>query len=169
MRPIGRGASTVAIVTDTERTLAKYWSPNRQGGGFSGAVSAVVGDTRSRGRGRGPFELMVSARIRMWILITPGGRAAALAWDSFLAGTTPVGAVVVDAAGVVVTEGRGRRYDAPTSGPQLSYCHVAHAELNAVALLPQDRHYEDRTLVTTLEPCCMCLGAALQATITTPR
>jgi tRNA(adenine34) deaminase len=97
------------------------------------------------------------------------GRAFALAWDSFVAGTTPVGAVVVDAAGIAVTEGRGRRYEAPTSGPQLAYCHVAHAELNALALLPPDRHYEDHTLLTTLEPCCMCLGAAVQATIMTLR
>jgi tRNA(Arg) A34 adenosine deaminase TadA len=28
------------------------------------------------------------------------------------------------------------------------------------------RHYEDHILVTTLEPCCMCLGAAVQSTIT---
>jgi tRNA(Arg) A34 adenosine deaminase TadA len=92
-------------------------------------------------------------------------QAFALAWDGYLAGTTPVGAVVVDSAGVVVAEARGRRYDRAMVGRQLSNCHVAHAELNALALLPPDRHYEDHTLLTTLEPCCMCLGAAVQATI----
>jgi tRNA(adenine34) deaminase len=93
-------------------------------------------------------------------------RALEQAWQSFLAGTTPVGAVVADAAGEVVAEGRGRRYESDAGGRQLSYCHIAHAEINALALLPPVRHYEDHILLTTLEPCCMCLGAAVQATIT---
>lgn len=93
-------------------------------------------------------------------------RALELAWLSFLAGTTPVGAVVANSAGEVVAEGRGRRYEAAASGGGLAYCHIAHAEINALALLPPVRHYEDHLLLTTLEPCCMCLGAAVQATIT---
>jgi tRNA(Arg) A34 adenosine deaminase TadA len=75
-------------------------------------------------------------------------------------------AVVTDSAGEVVAEGRGRRYESAGSGPHLAYCHIAHAEINALALLPPVRHYEDYILVTTLEPCCMCLGATVQATIT---
>jgi len=94
-------------------------------------------------------------------------RALELAWQSFLAGTTPVGAVVADPAGRVVAEGRGRRYeqDDGTRG-HLAYCHIAHAEINALAQLPPSRHYEDHILLTTLEPCCMCLGAAVQSTVT---
>jgi tRNA(Arg) A34 adenosine deaminase TadA len=38
-------------------------------------------------------------------------RALELAWEAFCAGTTPVGAVVIDAAGGIVAEGRGRRYE----------------------------------------------------------
>lgn len=82
-----------------------------------------------------------------------------------MAGTTPVGAVVVNASGEVVAEGHGR-YESEASGRQLAYCHVAHAEINALAMLPPVRRYEDHALLTTLEPCCMCLGAAVQATIT---
>jgi tRNA(Arg) A34 adenosine deaminase TadA len=93
-------------------------------------------------------------------------RALEQAWQSFLAGTTPVGAVVTDSVGEIVTEGRGRRYENAEAGRQLSYCHIAHAEINALALLPPGRHYEDHLLLTTLEPCCMCLGAAVQATFT---
>src|SRR5215472_1281977 len=93
-------------------------------------------------------------------------RALDQAWQSFLAGATPVGAVVADAAGEVVAEGRGQRYEIAADGPQLAYCHIAHAEINALALLPPVRHYEDHILLTTLEPCCMCLGAAVQATFT---
>lgn len=94
-------------------------------------------------------------------------RALELAWESFVAGTTPVGAVVTDAAGEIVGAGRGRRYEQPDgSFGQLAYCHVAHAEINALAQLPPTRHYEDHILLTTLEPCCMCVGAAVQSTIT---
>jgi tRNA(Arg) A34 adenosine deaminase TadA len=93
-------------------------------------------------------------------------RALELAWESFLAGTTPVGAVVAGPDGAVVTEGRGRRYEQPDgTGHQLAYCHIAHAEINALAGLPPTRHYEDHLLLTTLEPCCMCLGAAVQSSI----
>jgi tRNA(adenine34) deaminase len=93
-------------------------------------------------------------------------RALGLAWESFCAGTTPAGAVVTDVAGDVVAEGRGRRHEAAAAGPQLASCHIAHAEVNALALLPPVRHYEDHVLLTTLEPCCMCLGAAVRSTIT---
>jgi tRNA(Arg) A34 adenosine deaminase TadA len=92
-------------------------------------------------------------------------RALELAWDSYCAQTTPVGAVVVDGFGSVVAEGRGRRYE--RSGPigQLTGSHIAHAEVNALAQLGASRHYEDHTLITTLEPCGMCHGAAVQASV----
>ena len=93
-------------------------------------------------------------------------RALEQAWQSYLAGTTPVGAVVVNSVGEIVAEGRGRRYENAADARQLAYCHIAHAEVNALALLPPLRHYEDHVLLTTLEPCCMCLGAAVQATFT---
>lgn len=94
-------------------------------------------------------------------------RALELAWQSFLAETTPVGAVVVGPAGELVAEGRGRRYEPATGdGPGLAFCRIAHAEVNALAALPPTRRYEDHILLTTLEPCCMCLGAAVQSTIT---
>jgi tRNA(Arg) A34 adenosine deaminase TadA len=92
-------------------------------------------------------------------------RALELAWEAFRARTTPVGAVVVDAAGAIAAEGRGRRYEQAGPPRQLAGTHVAHAEINALAPLGPDRHYEDHTLLTTLEPCGMCHGAAVQATV----
>lgn len=65
-----------------------------------------------------------------------------------------------------MAEGRGRRYEQPDGSGELVFCHIAHAEINALAGLPPTRHYEDHILVTTLEPCCMCLGAAIQSTVT---
>jgi len=92
-------------------------------------------------------------------------RALDLAWDAFCVPTTPVGAVVVDATGVIVAEGRGRRYEKTGPPGELANSHVAHAEVNALARLGADRHYRDHALLTTLEPCGMCHGAAVQATV----
>jgi hypothetical protein len=76
--------------------------------------------------------------------------------------------VVVNAAGAVVAEGRGRRYERTGPPGQLAGSDVAHAELNALGRLGTGR-YADHTLLTTLEPCGMCHGAAIQATIGTLR
>lgn len=93
-------------------------------------------------------------------------RALGLAWESFCAGTTPVGAVVLAPDGSIIAEGRGRRFEPPVLDRQLAHSRIAHAEINALAVLPPTRRYEDHRLLTTLEPCCMCLGAAIQSTIT---
>jgi tRNA(Arg) A34 adenosine deaminase TadA len=92
-------------------------------------------------------------------------RALELAWESFCGGTTPVGAVVTGAGGAIVAEGRGRRFEPAAPPGQLAWTGVAHAELNALAQLGPDRHYTDHALLTTLEPCAMCHGAAIQASV----
>ena len=91
--------------------------------------------------------------------------ALRLAWDGLRAQTTPVGAVVVDDAGTVIAAGRGRRYEASGPAGQLAGTHIAHAEVNALAQLPSGRHWERTYLLTTLEPCAMCHGAAIQSTV----
>jgi tRNA(Arg) A34 adenosine deaminase TadA len=82
-----------------------------------------------------------------------------------VAGTTPVGCVVLDAKGQIATRGRGRRYVREPASGQLSYSHLAHAELNALAQLPPTQRYEDYVVLTTLEPCLLCVGAAVMATV----
>ena len=67
----------------------------------------------------------------------------------------PVGALVLDAHGVVV--GRGRNHREDRSDP------TAHAEVVALreaALTQGEWRLEGCTLVVTLEPCTMCAGAA---------
>jgi HAD superfamily hydrolase (TIGR01509 family) len=73
----------------------------------------------------------------------------------------PIGSVLVDGAGQVI--GRGRN-TARASGAT-----TAHAEMNAFAdAAGRDLRAERGTLlVTTLEPCVMCLGAALEAQVDT--
>lgn len=72
----------------------------------------------------------------------------------------PVGAVVVDADGVVIATGRNER--------ELRQDPTAHAEviaLRAAARHTGDWHLTGTTLVVTLEPCPMCAGALLAARV----
>jgi tRNA(Arg) A34 adenosine deaminase TadA len=92
-------------------------------------------------------------------------QALRLAWEAFRAQTTPVGAVLVDRAGAVVAAGRGRRYEAMAPPGQLAGTHIAHAEVNALAQLSAQRHWADTLLLTSLEPCVMCHGAAIQSAV----
>ena len=98
-------------------------------------------------------------------LSKPWAAALGLAWEAMVAGTTPVGSVVIKADGQIVARGRGRRYVRDSAQGQLSYSHLAHAELNALAQLPPTHRYEDLTVLTTLEPCILCVGAAVMATV----
>lgn len=76
-------------------------------------------------------------------------------------GEVPIGSVLVDGAGQVI--GRGR------NTAQASGTVTAHAEMNAFAdAAGRDLRAEQGILlVTTLEPCVMCLGAALEAQVDT--
>lgn len=91
--------------------------------------------------------------------------ALRLAWEALAADTTPVGAVVIDETGMVITAGRGRRYEPAGPAGQLAGTHIAHAEVNALAQLPSERDWDRALLLTTLEPCGMCHGAAIQSTV----
>jgi tRNA(Arg) A34 adenosine deaminase TadA len=92
-------------------------------------------------------------------LAAPWRDVLLLGWEAYEAGTIPVGAVVVDGAGEVVSSGRNRIFDEPRDG-QLGGSRLAHAEVNAMVGLPADRHYPDWTLYSLLEPCHLCFGAA---------
>jgi tRNA(adenine34) deaminase len=76
------------------------------------------------------------------------------------AGDVPVGALVVDASGVVVGEGWNLR--------EVDHDPTAHAEVvalrSAAARLGSWR-LEGCTLVVTMEPCPMCAGASMLARV----
>jgi tRNA(Arg) A34 adenosine deaminase TadA len=88
-----------------------------------------------------------------------------LAWQALLAGTAPIGAVVTDAAGAIISTGRNA-VDGTADPPLVSGSLLAHAEVNALIWLRhgQQRHAEYR-LVSSLEPCPMCTGAFRMATL----
>jgi tRNA(adenine34) deaminase len=90
-----------------------------------------------------------------------------LAWEAFLAGTIPVGAVVADGSGEIVARGRNRIFEESAPPGQLAGTYLAHAELNALVGLPRflvrdgRGPFDHHILYTTLEPCALCVGAAL--------
>jgi len=88
------------------------------------------------------------------------------AWAAYVAGTIPVGAVVVDPYGVIAAEARNRIFDmgAPPPG-QLAGSWLAHAALNALAQIDaaRSRTAEGWAVYTTLEPCPLCAGAITMA------
>lgn len=87
-------------------------------------------------------------------------RALELAAEAAASSEIPVGAVVLDAQGRIVAEGRNNRE--ATADP------TGHAEIDALrgaAASVGSWNLEGHTLVITMEPCLMCAGAILQARI----
>jgi tRNA(adenine34) deaminase len=87
-------------------------------------------------------------------------RALALAAEAAQTGDVPVGAVVMDATGTVIGEGRNLR--------EVTHDPLAHAEVVAMREAAASRgswNLEGCSLVVTLEPCLMCAGALLQARV----
>ncbi len=85
-----------------------------------------------------------------------------LAWESYRQGSLPIAAVMVDAAGAVVARGRNRLRDADDAGaPNALHRHpLAHAEVNVLLAFPfAERSAAGCTLLTTTEPCPLCVGA----------
>ncbi|MDQ0647153.1 tRNA(adenine34) deaminase [Microbacterium natoriense] len=87
-------------------------------------------------------------------------RSLALAAEAAAVDEIPVGAVVLDADGRIIGEGRNSR--------EISHDPTGHAEVNALrgaAASVGSWNLEGCTLVVTLEPCVMCAGAILQSRI----
>jgi tRNA(adenine34) deaminase len=97
-------------------------------------------------------------------LPAPWSEVFDLMWEAYVAGTVPVGAVVVDEAGEVASRARNRIFD-DSRGGHLGRSRLAHAELNALVALTSERTYEGCTLYSSLEPCHLCLSAAASAHI----
>jgi len=101
---------------------------------------------------------------RVESLPVPWPRVFELMWEAYVAGTIPVGAVLVDGAGQIVAEGRNRIFDEPRDG-QLAATRLAHAEINALVGLSPEHRYPYTTLYSALEPCHLCLAAATSSRI----
>ena len=103
--------------------------------------------------------------------LSPGWRVAVeQAWDAFVHGSLPIGAIVTDADGQIVARGRNRLRERHAASPHLpdtpylTGSRLAHAEVNALLQLGYHEAPKLR-LLTTTEPCPLCMGAARMASI----
>ena len=87
-------------------------------------------------------------------------QAISLAKEAGIKGDVPVGALIANEAGEIVSSGKNERKKGndPT----------AHAEIVAIRNASEkigSWRLDDLTLIVTLEPCVMCAGAILQSRI----
>lgn len=84
------------------------------------------------------------------------------AWQACLAGSIPIGSVILNEDKDVICRGRNHTRDNLAPAPQLNHHPLAHAELNALLQLNQNgRKVNPHTcsIYTTMEPCPLCMGA----------
>ncbi|NLG88885.1 MAG: nucleoside deaminase [Clostridiaceae bacterium] len=97
----------------------------------------------------------------MWDEIeTPWKIAFMQGWEAFKNGSVPIGAVITDENGNIISKGRNRIYENDSLNPK-----IAHAETECLLKLdltkyPNVRNY---TLYTCMEPCPMCFGTFIMS------
>jgi tRNA(Arg) A34 adenosine deaminase TadA len=97
----------------------------------------------------------------MWLsLAPPWQQAFDAAWASWRSGSGAVGAAITDSDGAVLAVGQNRMLDPPGRSGPLAGILMAHAEMNALAVLAPGE-YGDYTLYTTFEPCFMCAATII--------
>ncbi|MBV8715139.1 MAG: nucleoside deaminase [Chloroflexi bacterium] len=102
--------------------------------------------------------------MRLWSELTPPWQAAfEQAWSAYRARSLPMGAVLVDRDGRIVSRGRNRIFETGSELPenQCVFGHrLAHAEINAlIGFDHTTTNVRECTLYATLEPCVLCIGA----------
>jgi len=103
----------------------------------------------------------------MWDkLDKPWQEAISLAWDSYKKGTIPIGCVIINKEGQIISKGQNQIFDLLGDSP-LAGTNMAHAEMNALIGLKESEHPNIRSyiLYTTMEPCHMCFGTAVMMNI----
>jgi tRNA(adenine34) deaminase len=86
------------------------------------------------------------------------------AWLAYRAGCIPIGAVITAPDGEIICRGRNRINDPFVQDGFIHSNQLAHAELNALIVLPEGVHdLHTCTLFTLVEPCPLCLGALYMA------
>ena len=99
----------------------------------------------------------------MWnSLETPWQTAFELGWESLKHGSIPIGAVIADEAGNIISQGRNRLHENFAMNPK-----IAHAEMEAIQNLDVSKYQKlkEYTLYTCMEPCPMCMGTIVMSNI----
>lgn len=95
-----------------------------------------------------------------WAALPAGGRSALTAqWVGLAHRALPCGAAITDPSGDVIAAGRNAAYDQRSGANPLERSRVAHAELNAIAVVDTDIDHSGLVLWATQHPCAMCAAA----------
>ena len=87
-------------------------------------------------------------------------RSLELARYSLSRGSSPIGCVIVDATGTIISEGRNKSSEPwPKTAQRIGNSGFAHAEMDAFYRVARLENPEDCTVYSSLEPCLMCGGA----------
>ncbi|RLQ93345.1 nucleoside deaminase [Falsibacillus albus] len=88
------------------------------------------------------------------------------AWESYCKGSFPIGAVITDENGIIISKGRNKVYENAGVGREIYANKIAHAEVNAILKIDNREtniNRKEYTLYSTMEPCPMCFGAAVMS------
>ena len=100
----------------------------------------------------------------MWNDLTfPWQRSFIQAWEAYCNGSIPIGAVLVNQQGSIISEGRNRVFEADAPVKQISGNRLAHAEMNVLLQLDTEDNelLGKATIYSTMEPCIQCFGAII--------
>ena len=90
------------------------------------------------------------------------------AWEAWQAHCIPIGAVILDGQGQIVSCSRNRINDEVGGPRQIVHNKLAHAEINAILELNDNQDsIHSFSIYTTMEPCPLCIGAIYMAGIRT--
>ena len=102
----------------------------------------------------------------MWETLSEPWRVCVeLAWEAYRAGSLPIGAVVADTEGQLLSSGRNRIHEFTGAPGTVFGRKLAHAELNALLSLEGELDPRSCVLYTTTEPCPLCVGAVRMADV----
>ena len=93
-------------------------------------------------------------------LSTPWQACLEEAWAAYCAGSIPVGAVVTDPGGHILTRARNRTFERDGEVSALQVSPLAHAEVGALAAVDYARVDPHACILySSQEPCPLCVGA----------
>ncbi|MFW6287943.1 MAG: nucleoside deaminase [bacterium] len=88
-----------------------------------------------------------------------------IAWEAYCNGSYPIGALVVNNEGDIISIGRSMQNEEINESQYIVGNKLSHAELNALIQIKQSEHpnINNYTLYTTMEPCPLCFGAFIMS------
>jgi tRNA(adenine34) deaminase len=90
------------------------------------------------------------------------------AWVSYRNGSFPIGSVITDENGEVISTGRNKVYETAHEYGQVCNNKIAHAEINAILKidnLETNKNRKKYSIYSTMEPCALCFGAIVMSSI----